>query len=121
MSLNDAVEALNPLLKNLGPVSRVLADPETGLRRFFGELADTARIVAPVSDQQAQLFENAAIAFAAISSDPAALQESITEGPDTLRTAIDTLPRQREFLGLLAELSFRLRPGVRTCARPCPR
>ena len=120
MSLNDAVEALNPLLKNLGPVSRVLADPETGLRRFFGELADTARIVAPVSDQQAQLFENAAIAFAAISSDPAALQESITEGPDTLRTAIDTLPRQREFLGLLAELSFRLRPGVQDLRTALP-
>ena len=120
MSLNDAIEGLNPLLKNLGPVSRVLADPDTGLRRFFGELADTARIVAPVSDQQAQLFENAAIAFEAISSDPAALQESITEGPDTLRTVIDTLPRQREFLSLLSELSFRLRPGVQDLRTALP-
>jgi ABC-type transporter Mla subunit MlaD len=120
MSLNDAIESLNPLLKNLGPVSRVLADPETGLRRFFGELADTARIVAPVSDQNAQLFEDAAIAFAAISSDPAALQDSITEGPETLRTAIDTLPRQREFLSLLSELSFRLRPGVQDLRTALP-
>jgi ABC-type transporter Mla subunit MlaD len=120
MSLNDAIESLNPLLKNLGPVSRVLADTETGLRRFFGELADTARIVAPVSDQNAQLFEDAAIAFAAISSDPAALQDSITEGPETLRTAIDTLPRQREFLSLLSELSFRLRPGVQDLRTALP-
>ena len=112
MSLNDAIESLNPLFENLGPVSKVLADPSTGLRRFFAELADTARIVAPVSDQQAQFFTNAAIAFAAISSDPAALQETISEGPDTLRTMIDTLPRQRPFLAELAELSRRLRPGV---------
>ena len=112
MSLNDAIEALNPLFANLRPVANVLADPSTQLRRFFAELGDTARIVAPVSDQQAQLFTNAAIAFTAISSDPAALQETISEGPETLRTAIDTLPRQRPFLAELAELSSRLRPGV---------
>ena len=112
MSLNDAIEALNPLFENLRPVARVLADPDTQLRRFFAELADTARIVAPVSEQQAQFFTNAAIAFAAISEDPAALQETISEGPDTLRTVIDTLPRQRVFLAEFAELSRRLRPGV---------
>jgi ABC-type transporter Mla subunit MlaD len=112
MSLNDAIESLNPLFQNLGPVSKVLADPATGLRRLFAELADTARIVAPVSEQQAQFFTNAAIAFTAISSDPAALQETISEGPETLRVMIDTLPRQRPFLAELAELSRRLRPGV---------
>jgi len=112
MSLNDAIESLNPLFENLRPVAGVLADPSTQLRRFFAELADTARIVAPVSDQQAQFFTNAATAFAAISSDPGALQETISEGPETLRTAIDTLPRQRPFLAELAELSSRLRPGV---------
>ena len=112
MSLNDAIESLNPLFQNLGPVSKVLADPATGLRRLFAELSDTARIVAPVSEQQAQFFTNAAIAFAAISSDPAALQETISEGPETLRVMIDTLPRQRPFLAELAELSRRLRPGV---------
>ena len=112
MSLNDTIEGLNPLFQNLGPVSKVLADPETGLRRFFAELADTARIVAPVSEQQAQFFTNAAIAFAAISSDPEALKDTISEGPATLRTMIDTLPRQRPFLAELAELSRRLRPGV---------
>ena len=112
MSLNDTIESLNPLFENLRPVAQVLADPSTQLSRFVTELADTARIVAPVSDQQAQFFTNAATAFAAISSDPAALQETISEGPATLRTAIDTLPRQRPFLAELAELSRRLRPGV---------
>ena len=112
MSLNDAIEGLRPLIENLGPVSRTLADPSTQLRRFFAELGDTARIVVPVSDQQAQFFTNAAVAFAAISSDPEALKATISEGPATLRTAIDTLPRQRPFLAEFAELSRRLRPGV---------
>ena len=111
-SLNDAIEGLAPLMRNLGPVSRLLADPDTGLRRFFAELADTARIVAPVSAQQAQLFANGAIAFAAFTADTEALQETISEGPETLRTVIDTLPRQRPFLADFAELSRRLRPGV---------
>ena len=112
MSLNDAIEALNPLFRNLGPVARVLAAPSTRLERLFAELGDTARIVAPVSDQQAQFFTNAAIAFEALSRDPEALKETISEGPPTLSTAIDTLPRQRPFLRDFAELSRRLRPGV---------
>ena len=112
MSLNDAIEGLRPLFENLGPVARTLADPDTGLKRFFAELGDTARIVAPVSEEQAQFFTNAAVAFAAISSDPEALKDTISEGPATLRTMIDTLPRQRPFLAEFAELNRRLRPGV---------
>ena len=111
-SLNDAIEGLRPLVENLGPVSRVLADPSTQLERFIVSLARTAEIVAPVSDQQAQFFTNAAIAFDAIARDPEALKATISEGPPTLETAIDTLPRQRPFLAEFAELSRRLRPGV---------
>jgi ABC-type transporter Mla subunit MlaD len=111
-SLNDAIEGLRPLIENLGPVSRVLADPSTQLERFISSLARTAEIVAPVSDQQAQFFTNAAIAFDAIARNPEALKETISEGPPTLDTAIDTLPRQRPFLADFAELSRRLRPGV---------
>ena len=111
-SLNDAIEGLGPLVENLGPVSRVLSDPSTKLERFITSLARTAEIVAPVSEQQAQFFTNAAIAFDAIARDPEALKETISEGPPTLAMAIDTLPRQRPFLAEFAELSRRLRPGV---------
>jgi ABC-type transporter Mla subunit MlaD len=111
-SLNDAIEGLRPLVENLGPVSRVLADPSTRLERFITSLARSAEIVAPVSDEQAQFFTNAAIAFDAIARDPEALKATISEGPPTLETAIDTLPRQRPFLAEFAELSRRLRPGV---------
>jgi ABC-type transporter Mla subunit MlaD len=111
-SLNDAIYSLEPLFRGLKPVSKVLIANDTRLRRFFPELADAARIVAPVAEQQADFFTKAAIAFAAISSDPAALQDTISEGVPTLETAIDVLPRQTPFLREFTTLSRELRPGV---------
>jgi ABC-type transporter Mla subunit MlaD len=111
-SLNDAIYELEPLFRGLKPVSRMLVESDTRLRRFFPELADAARIVAPVAEQQADFFTNAGIAFAAISSDPGALQETISEGVPTLETGIDVLPRQRPFLREFTVLSHELRPGV---------
>ncbi len=111
-SLNDAVTSLEPLFRGLKPVTDVLTEPSTQLRRFFPELGDAARIVAPVAIQQADFFTKAGIAFDAISSDPAALQATISEGPPTLETGIELLPRQRPFLREFALLSRELRPGV---------
>ncbi len=111
-SLNDAITSLEPLFRGLKPVARVLSEADTRFRRLFPELGDSARIVAPVAEEQASFFTNAAVAFAAISSDPAALQDSITEGVPTLETAIDLLPRQRPFLRDFTVLSRVLRPGV---------
>jgi ABC-type transporter Mla subunit MlaD len=111
-SLNDAVNRLEPLFRGLKPVSQVLTEPDTEFRRFFPELGDAARILAPVAAQQADFFTKAGIAFAAISSDPGALEETISEGAPTLETAVDLLPRQRPFLREFAILSEELRPGV---------
>jgi ABC-type transporter Mla subunit MlaD len=112
MSLNDAIENLEPLFRYLRPVAQVLAEPDTRFDRFFPELGDAARIIAPVALQQAQIFTEGAVAFAAISSDVAKLQETISEGPSTLEAGIDTFPRQRAFLHDFAVLSRELRPGV---------
>ena len=111
-SLNDAIVSLEPLFRGLRPVAEVLTERDTQLRRFLPELGDSARIVAPVAAEQASFFTNAGIAFAAISSDPAALRATISEGPPTLETGIDVLPRQRPFLRDFALLSRELRPGV---------
>src|SRR5918996_4138073 len=111
-SLGDAVENLEPLFRYVKPVAQVLAEPDTRFRRLFPELGDAARIVAPVAEQQASLFTNAAIAFAAISSDIDALQETISEGVPTLETGISLLPRQQPFLEDFTLLSRELRPGV---------
>ncbi len=111
-SLNLAIEELDPLFLNLKPVARNLADPSTRFAQFFQALARNARIVAPVAEQQAELFTNMAITFAAISSDVAALQATISEGPPTLETGIRTLPRQRPFLRDFTTLSRELAPGI---------
>jgi ABC-type transporter Mla subunit MlaD len=111
-SLNDAIRSLEPLLRGLEPVTDVLVEPDTRFDRFFPELGDAARILAPVAAEQADFFTQAGVAFAAISSDPGALQETISEGRPTLETAIRTLPAQRAFLRDFAVLSSELRPGV---------
>jgi phospholipid/cholesterol/gamma-HCH transport system substrate-binding protein len=112
-SLNQAIEALNPLFENLGPVARKLAAPKTRLKRFFPELADSARIVAPVAIQNSELFTNMATTWAAISSDPKALRDTISSGVPALETGIRTLPEQGPFLTDFTEASRLLRPGVR--------
>src|SRR4051812_39624028 len=55
-SLNEAIAALNPLLTNLLPVAKTLNDPDTNLQAFFPALGRTASIVAPVAEQNAELF-----------------------------------------------------------------
>ena len=112
-SLNDAIGKLQPLFENLKPVSEVLSNPNTQLRRFIVALANTARIVAPVAVQQADFFGQAAVTFKAISADPAALRETISEGAPLLTEGPAELRRQRPFLSEFTKLSRRLNPGVR--------
>jgi phospholipid/cholesterol/gamma-HCH transport system substrate-binding protein len=112
-SLNQAFAALQPLFLNLKPVSEVLADPNTELRRFFEAMGRTAQIVAPVATENAEFFGNASVAFAAIASDPEALRASISEGAALLTEGPSLLRRERPFLTEFTELSNRLNPGVR--------
>ncbi|MFL5897429.1 MAG: MlaD family protein, partial [Solirubrobacterales bacterium] len=119
-SLNEAIGALNPLFANLKPVSTALADPATQLVRFFPELADAARIVAPVAVDNAEQFTNGAIAFGAISSDPQALRDTISGGPPALEAGIRSLPVQRPFLADFAEFSRLLRPGIKDLRAALP-
>jgi ABC-type transporter Mla subunit MlaD len=112
-SLNQAIAALQPLFLNLKPVSEVLADPHTELRRFFEALGRTAQIVAPVAVQNAEFFGNASVALAAIAEDPEALRASISEGAQLLTEGPSLLRRERPFLTEFTELSNRLNPGIR--------
>jgi phospholipid/cholesterol/gamma-HCH transport system substrate-binding protein len=111
-SLNQAIESFNPLFQNLKPVAQILNSPATQLARFFPELGDAARIVAPVAADNAEQFTNMAIAFAAFSSDPEALKEAISSAAPTLKVGIESLPKQRPFLRDFAEVFRLLRPGV---------
>jgi ABC-type transporter Mla subunit MlaD len=111
-SLNQAIGALRPLLRDIVPVAQNLSDPNTGLRRFIGSLSDAARIVAPAAESQAQLFVNLDTTFSALSEVTPFIQESISEGPETLDTAIAEFPKQRPFLANTEGLFHELRPGA---------
>src|ERR687890_892176 len=47
-SINQAIGALRPLLRDIIPVARMLSDPDTGLKRTIQALGRTAALVAPV-------------------------------------------------------------------------
>jgi hypothetical protein len=119
-SLNQTIQALNPLFANLKPVAETLTDPATRLERFFPALGRTAEIVAPVSTQEAELFTNMAITFGALSEDPQALKDTISSGPPTLSEGTSALREQRPFLADFADLNRRLLPGVIALRRTLP-
>jgi virulence factor Mce-like protein len=111
--LNAAIGALRPVLRDVIPVARTLSDPSTRLERLVVELADAARIVAPVAATQARLFADLDTTFGALRrvARPA-LQEAISQAPPTLGVAIRELPRQRPYLARAEALFGDLRPGV---------
>jgi virulence factor Mce-like protein len=119
-SLNETIYNLNPLFENLKPVAELLTDPETRFEDFFPALARTAEIVAPVAEEQAELFGFMATTFGALAADPQALQDTITTGPPTLAEGTVALAVQRPFLRSFAELSSDLRPGVQAIRRALP-
>ena len=120
-SLNQAIGALRPLLRDLVPVAVNLAAPETDLARFVRELADAARAVAPAAESQAQLFVGLDRTFGALRTVARPyLQEAISEGPATLDAGIRELPAQRPFLRNTEGLFRELRPGVRALRAGAP-
>src|SRR5205085_5465274 len=90
-SLNQTIQALNPLFSNLKPVAQVLTAPGTRLKRFLPALSRTAQIVAPVAEQQAQLFGNMATTFGALSQNTTALKNAISSGVPTLEQGTSAL------------------------------
>jgi virulence factor Mce-like protein len=103
--INRTIEVAPPFLGHLQAVMANLADPQTRLDRFFKELGDTARVVAPVSQTNARLFTDMADTFDALSRDPQALKDTIAKGAPTLRAGTESLRVQRPFLEHTAALS----------------
>ncbi len=112
-SINEAIVALDPLTKNAIPVLKNLADPQTGLGRLFRALEQTAAAVAPVGEQQGQLFRNLAITFDAFDAIAVPyLQDTISGGPAALDTAIRSFPIQRPLLVNATGFFRDLQPGA---------
>ena len=112
-SLNSALDELPRLFGHLAPVSRNLSSRRTRIGRFFRELRDTARTVAPVAATQADLFTRTAITFEALSSDTDALKETISRSHPAFQAGIDSFPVQRPFLNDSAALAREMQPVAR--------
>ena len=110
IALNLAIERFPRFLRLAAPVSRNLADRRTRLGRFFRELADTARVVAPLADTQSDLFTRAALTFEAISSDTEALKATIERSHPAFQAGIESFPVQRPFLTDSAALAREMQP-----------
>jgi virulence factor Mce-like protein len=120
-SINLAIEELVPLLRNLEPVAGNLSDPRTRLDRFFRSLGRAAEEVAPVAEEQAELFVNLDESFTALASIARPfLQETITESPISEEVAIRDFPRQRPFIRNNTALFRELRPGVAILPHAAP-
>ena len=79
-SINTAIGAFRPLLRDVVPVMHNLAAPRTQLERFIHELGDTAAITAPVAETQASLFDNLDTTMGALDAVAKPyIQDSITE------------------------------------------
>jgi virulence factor Mce-like protein len=108
-ALNAALGRLPGVLEVLEPVMRNLSSPETNLAGFINALGATAAEVAPVAEIQAAAFGSLDTTFTALAEVARPfIQESISEGPPTEETAIQTLPAIRHLLvnstGLLNDL-----------------
>ena len=120
-SLNQAIGAFRPLLRDIVPVAQNLSDPRTDLSGFVEALGRAAGEVAPVAQSQADLFANLDTTFTALNEVARPfIQDSITEGRPALDAAIRSLPRQRPFLRNSTALFADLRPGARALRGAAP-
>ena len=110
--LNVTIHQLPQLFFYLEPVARNLSSGDTQLGRFFRALGRTAAIVAPVAGVNARLFTDMGTTFEAISRDPAALEDTISESPPTEAVGTESLRVQRPFLNDTADFSHDLRFAV---------
>jgi virulence factor Mce-like protein len=120
LAINRAFESLPRFLGLLTPVMRVLSDPDTRLQAFFSELADAARITAPLADTIVDGFRAGALTFSALARDPEALKETISETPPTLEVGTRALANTRPFLDSLADVSGDLRLAAAELRRSAP-
>jgi virulence factor Mce-like protein len=119
--LNSVIANLPPLLDNLQPVTNNLAASRTQLARLFPALERTARLVAPVADEQAALFENLDTTFTALAEVARpSIQQTIAETPPTLATATADFPQQRPFIENTTALARDLKPGVKVLPSTLP-
>ena len=117
VAINETVGELPRLFGLIYPVTRNLADRRTQIGRFFRELSDAARVVAPLAEVQAEFFTVAGQTFEALSRDTGALKETISRSHPLFQAGIESFPVQRPFLSDSVRLARATR-GVTRELRP---
>jgi virulence factor Mce-like protein len=119
--LNTAIRDLKPLTTVAVPVMRNLSSGSTDLAGFVQGLSNVAAETAPVAEDQAQLFVNLDITFAAF-ADVARpfIQDTITRSVPTLETANRVFPKVRPFFKHTATFFENLQPGARALKKSAP-
>jgi ABC-type transporter Mla subunit MlaD len=119
--LNNAFAALRPLLEHSQPALADLVAPSTGFGDFWRALEALSATVAPVAEEQASMFAALDRTFAAFArvSRPY-IQETISQGPETLDTATEDLPAIRPFLQSSERFFAALRPGAKVLGETSP-
>ena len=121
LDINNAIGAFVPLVRDLGPVMRNLSSKRTDLAGFFHGLENFSSALAPVAQQQAQLYENLSTTFTSLASVAVPFfQNWIRETPPTLQTVITDTPTLRSFVQDTTQLFAELAPGSRRCLRAPP-
>ncbi len=121
VSLNQAIAAFRPLLRDIVPVARNLSDPDTHLKRFVADARRRRRAsVAPAAEDAGASCSSTSTRTIAALREVARpfIQDSITEGRPALDEAIRSFPIQRPFLATARACSASC---ARACARCAPR
>ena len=119
--INNAFVALRMLTESAEPTLANLVAPSTGFGDFWRALEALSATVAPVAEQQASMFAALDRTFAAFArvSRPY-IQETISQGPETLETATEDLPALRPFLHDSERFFTALRPGAKVLGETAP-
>jgi hypothetical protein len=120
-AINEILGQLPPLLEVAEPVTRNLASRETDLEGFIRGLSQAAAEVAPVAEQQAEMFVALDTTFTALAEVARPyMQDSITEGVETQLVIQREAPRIRPFLYSSARFMRAFLPGARALGESAP-
>ena len=110
--LNQAIHDLRPLTVVAIPAMHNLASSSTDLAGFIQGLSNTAAEVAPVAEQQADLFVALDTTFGALADVAPFIEQTVVSRRRLEDTAIRVFPRVRPFFRHTATLFANFQPGA---------
>ncbi len=120
-SINEIFTSLASLVQVAEPAASNLAARKTDFGGFWDALAATAAEVAPVSDEQAEMFTNLDTTFGAFAAVAYPyIQDTISKSPPALEEGTRSLPALRPFFTHSKEFFRAFEPGAEALARTSP-